>query len=58
MRDNVHKLSKQLEREKQHQQWLDQNLKHSHQHSECLKNILKLQTEIACKELGQTSPKI
>ena len=32
MKLSIHKLTKQLEREKQHKQWLEKNLKHSRQH--------------------------
>ena len=46
MKLSIHKLTKQLEREKQHKQWLEKNLKHSQQHWECRKNILKLNTKI------------
>ena len=48
---SMHQLKKRLARERTHSKWLEQNLRHSQQERESKKQVLRLQTEIAFKQL-------
>ena len=47
MKRSIHKLEKNIERERRHKDWLENNLKQSKQLRGSKKQILKLQTELA-----------
>lgn len=47
MKRSIHKLEKNIEKERRHKDWLESNLKQSKQLRESKKQILKLQTELA-----------
>lgn len=47
MKRSIHKLEKNIDRERRHKDWLESNLKQSKQLRESKKQILKLQTELA-----------
>lgn len=47
MKRSIHKLEKNIERERRHKDWLESNLKQSKQLRESKKQILELQTELA-----------
>lgn len=47
MKRSIHKLEKNIGRERRHKDWLESNLKQSKQLKESNKQLLKLQTELA-----------
>ena len=56
MKRRIHKLEKNIDKERRHKDWLESNLKQSKQLRESKKQILKLQTELAfAKQLTDTS---